>query len=41
MICCDQCDCACMGHSQDDSAPCDCDCETCECAQRAYEESEG
>ena len=38
---CHLCECVCMGITPDDSAPCGCDCEVCDCAQRSYCESEG
>ena len=33
---CHLCECVCMGITPDDSAPCGCDCEVCDCAQRAH-----
>ncbi len=38
---CGTCGCFCMGLDQDTNAWCRCLCEECDCAQRAYEESEG
>lgn len=35
------CECVCMGITPDDSAPCGCACDACDCAHRAHEESEG
>ncbi len=38
---CSLCECMCMGITPDDSAPCGCACDACDCAHRAHEESEG